>query len=71
MSTMWEQALDAEVAYRTEQLREAARPMSQRTSRRLRGHLTGAAEDLAPAARTGRDGRRWGLTGSRTWLAAR
>ena len=87
MSTMWEQALDAEVAYRTERLREAARPRRNRTARpelttwdgRTASALSGASTTSASttsasttsASTTGGDGRRRGLPGSRAWLAAR
>ena len=82
MSTMWEQALDAEVAYRTDRLREAARPRRDRTARperaardgRTARGLTAASTSAASTtgeSTTGGDGRRRGLPGSRAWLAAR
>ena len=66
MNAMWEQALEVEVAYRTELLRDAARPRTSRTARTAR-----TARPRSDHAAVRGDGRRWGLPGSRSWLAAR
>lgn len=77
---IWGPALDAEVAYRTESLRSAARPgLPARRPRRPRGRRRGAAAQ-ASAARvpavlpTGRPARAsergWPLQGSGVWPAA-
>lgn len=97
MSIMWGPALDAEVAYRVEQIRAAAAPRARRRTRRpsrvacqtvaalaaapnvvpdtVSDGVAGAAPIGVPIgaspARSEPSGRRWALSGSGAWPAAR
>ena len=84
MSITWGPALDAEVAYRVEQIRAAAAPRARRPGRHpgrgtVRPAARAAAPVDAPAARSADNGsapadsseRPWALSGSGAWPAAR
>ncbi|HEY3438108.1 MAG TPA: hypothetical protein VGK35_10520 [Actinotalea sp.] len=61
MNLIWEQGLDAEVAYRTERLHQDAQPRTRRTQ-----HDSGRTVTRSTMA-----ARRWWLSGSGAWHAAR
>lgn len=71
MNAMWGPALDAEVAYRAEQLTATTRP---RSTRAVTAGPAGAGAGSARArtgARQARTSRGWHLPGSGAWHAAR
>ena len=70
MNGMWGPALDAEVAYRAEQLHAAARPARGQRRGAGRTEARGAQSRARAVARV-RPGRGWHLPGSGAWHAAR
>lgn len=67
-TTMWGPALDAELAYRRERLRDDLRP---RRTARSAGPRAARTAPAARGTRTRAPGRRWVLPGSGAWHAAR